>query len=137
MEDYLWRAFGPPHGVQVIRGPGQTRKGRKTAFLTLSPLLDSQLFLTLPGHSGALDVGGEAVPPQRAGQGSVVVERATHLERIYIAIRKTANVLLAGLRTDHLHLKNRLFWYNRSQKTYNGFLLTFQWAPVRAQVTLG
>lgn len=71
----------------------------------------------------------------RRGQGGVVMERATHLGRIYIAIWKTANVLLAALRTDHLHL-NRLFWYNRSQQTYNGFLLTFHWAPVRAQVTL-
>lgn len=47
----------------------------------------------------------------RRRQGGVVVERASHLERTYIALWKTANILLAALRTDHLHLKNRLFWY--------------------------
>ena len=61
------------------------------------------------------------------GQGSIVGDWVKHLERIYTVIWKTANIL-ATLTANHLHLKNKLFRYRRSQQTYRGFLSTLRWA---------
>lgn len=88
----------------VILGPVQTGKGRTTAFLMCIPFG----WLPLSWHSGALEVWGEAVPLQKAGQHSRGQSAASG--------KNTELKVLAALPADLLHLQNTLVSDNRSHK---------------------